>query len=237
MAEGEPRAELPGDEEELDPISAGFRDAVRTFVSDREHYLELIVSTLLAIATLLTTWSAYQSTRWSGDQADLYNDAIKIRTQATRSYAAGMQELAIDSSDFNFWVNAYANRNAELTRFYRDNVMREEFIPFLDAWIATHPLTGGVSPDALRSPFDDPVYLNMLFAESEELELAASDLVVHAQDAANIADEYVLATVYFASVLFFAGISTKFRSVNVQYALVVASILMLIVGTIQLIRI
>jgi hypothetical protein len=66
-----------------------------------------------------------------------------------------------------------------------------------------------------------------LFAEAEA---AFED----AAEANETADGYVLATVSFASVLFFAGISPKFRSTRIEMALVGMAIVMLLAGVVQI---
>ena len=87
----------------------------------------------------------------------------------------------------------------------------------------------------LRSPLEDPAYLDALFSKSTELEAQAADHFQQAQDANQTGDEYVLATVFFASVLFFGGISSKFRSKQVRIALLVAGGIMLVFGLARLI--
>ena len=36
---------------------------------DKTDWIELLAAVILALATVTAAWSAYQSTRWSGDQA------------------------------------------------------------------------------------------------------------------------------------------------------------------------
>lgn len=83
----------------------------------------------------------------------------------------------------------------------------------LEAWIALAP---NENPDAPSTPFDLPEYTNARQEEGERLQGAAEESFEGAKDANQNGDDYVLATVFFASVLFFAGISAKFVDPRIQ---------------------
>ena len=51
----------------------------------RDRRVELIAAIMLSIATVVTAWSAYQATRWSGDQAEDYTSASATRTESVRA--------------------------------------------------------------------------------------------------------------------------------------------------------
>jgi hypothetical protein len=51
----------------------------------RDRRVELIAAIMLSIATIVTAWSAYQATRWSGDQAENYTQASATRTESVRA--------------------------------------------------------------------------------------------------------------------------------------------------------
>jgi hypothetical protein len=207
----------------------------RGTASEREHQIEIISSILLAVTTVLTAWSAYEATRWGGVQAANYARASSNRVESTRSFNLGTQQYVLDTNTFNLFAAAYSARNDHLANFYRNNVMRAEFLPFLDRWIASNPLDPLLRGAVHRSPLEDPEYLDLLFLESQELETQAEQYFTDAQEANQTADDYVLGTVFFASVLFFAGISTKFRSLNVRMSLIGAGGVMLLVGLAQII--
>ena len=56
---------------------------------DGRNLQELIVTVLLVVAALATSWSSYQATRWNGEQA-----AAASRTNAIRISAARADGLA-----------------------------------------------------------------------------------------------------------------------------------------------
>lgn len=195
------------------------RDATKRSWFDYSTWLqhaEIASAILLAIATVVTAWSAYQSTRWSGVQSIHFSQASAVRIESTRSFNLAIQRYGVDAMVFAQWVNAYAEGNSDLEAFYRERVMDTEFLPVLDEWIASNPLT---NPDAARNPLLDQGYRDQLIAPSIELTRQAEGHFRQAEEANQTSDNYVLATVVCASVLFFAGIANKFTSRNIRAVL------------------
>jgi hypothetical protein len=83
---------------------------------------------------------------------------------------------------------------------------RPEFKPAVDAWIATRPRTNASAPP---TPFAMPEYKVAAAAEAARLEQRAEEQSAAARQANQRSDNYVLMTIVFATVLFFAGISSK----------------------------
>lgn len=196
-----------------------------------ERNLEIAAVLLLSIATVATAWCAYQSTRWGGVQATSFAQASAKRIESSREYNRSMQLVTIDANLFAQWVAAYNVGDQALLTFYETNLMRPEFMPYLDAWVASNPLQ---NPDSARNPLVDQAYLQTMFAESERLRTEAEAKFVEATEANQNGDDYVLATVMFASVLFFGGISSKFKSRKIQKTLVTLAILMFAIGLTQI---
>jgi hypothetical protein len=176
----------------------------------RLHRVELLSTVLLAVAAVATAWSTYQSNQWRGEMAVNYSKATAARIQSSAASTRAGQLTQIDIATFIQWVNAYVGDERNLAQFYRRR-FRAEFQPAFAAWLATKPRT---NPSAPLSPFAMPQYRVSEAVKSERLNAAAG---VHADEAATAnqrADNYVLAVVLFASSLFFAGISTKLRSLR-----------------------
>lgn len=170
-----------------------------------ERRLELLVTILLALATVATAWSSYQSARWSGVQTVNFSKANASRVESTRLSTQAGQQTQIDVATFVAWADAYAGDNKMLSDFYFER-FRPEFKPAVDAWVATRPLK---NPDAPRSPFAMPQYRLAAQAQAEALTREAEAATAQAKVDNQRSDNYVLAVVLFASALFFAGISTK----------------------------
>lgn len=189
--------------------------------------IDIIATVMLSIASLTTTWCAYQATLWNGDQSHAYAVASSTRMESTREYSRAMQLMMIDADLFVGWVHAYNDDDQELLEFYETHLMRPEFMPYLDAWVASNPRE---SPDAYQNPLMTTAYRESMFIESNRLLAEAEEKFDSATEASTAGDEYILATVLFASVLFFAGISSKFSSLQVRQVLIGMSVLMFLVG-------
>jgi hypothetical protein len=170
--------------------------------------VELAATVLLAIATVATAWSGYQSTRWNGEQAKATARASALRIDSTKAAALANSQTEVDVATFTQWVNAYAQDQKQLADFYFKR-FRKEFRPAVDAWIATKPLENATAP---LTPFAMPQYKLAARVESERLDAEAEIQSAKARRDIQRATNYVLGVVLFASALFFAGMSTKLTS-------------------------
>jgi hypothetical protein len=176
----------------------------------RQHRVELLSTILLAVAAVGTAWSTYQSTQWRGDQAVDTSKATAARIQSSEASTRAGQLTQVDIATFIQWVDADVHGDEKLASFYRKR-FRKEFRPAFDAWIATQPKT---NPDAPLTPFAMPQYRVAKAQESTRLNALAGVYADAAGEANQRADDDILAVVLFATALFFAGISTKVRSLG-----------------------
>ena len=193
----------------------------------RDRRVELIAAIMLSIATVVTAWSAYQATRWSGDQAEDYTSASATRTESVRSSTEANRQILIDVATFLNWLDAEQSCDHALA----DDIharMRKEFLPAFDAWHATAP--AGSIPDG--TPFELPEYQLAAEAESKRLENKAAALFEDGNESNEVGDDFVLAAVLFASVLFFSGLAGTFDSLRAQLFLLILGGVMLLVGTV-----
>jgi hypothetical protein len=179
--------------------------------------VELVATVLLAVATVATAWSGYQSTRWNGEQAVAGGRANALRIESARAAGLANAQTEIDVATFTQWVDAYTLDHRDLADFYFKR-FREEFKPAVDAWIATRPLK---SADAPPTPFAMPEYKLQARADADRLEAQAEVFAGLVRRNIQRASNYVLAVVLFASALFFAGMSTKLRSPRLRVAMLV----------------
>ena len=186
-----------------------------TDVAERRDKIELVAVVLLAIATVATAWSGYQSTRWNGEQAKAAGRSNALRIESAKAGGLANSQTQIDVASFTQWVNAYSLKQTELADFYFKR-FRPEFKPAVAAWIATRPLKNA---DAPPTPFAMPQYKLAARAQSERLEaqsnMLAGRVLINIQRASN----YVLAVVLFASALFFAGMATKLTAPKLRVAM------------------
>lgn len=192
----------------------------------RQRRVEVLSTVLLATAAVATAWATYQSTQWRGDQAADYSKATAARIQSAQAATRAGQETQVDIATFIQWVDADAAGDGKLARFYRKR-FRPEFRPAFAAWLATSPKT---NPDAPPTPFAMPEYRLATAQQAARLNTLAGVNADSAGEANQRADDYILAVVLFAISLFFAGVSTKVRSLRQQEALLAIGGL-LFVGT------
>jgi hypothetical protein len=179
--------------------------------------VEFLATVLLALATVATAWSGYQSTRWNGEQSKAAARANAVRIASVKAAALANSQMEVDVATFTQWVNAYAQKQTRLANFYFKR-FRKEFRPAVDAWIATKPLK---NPAAPLTPFAMTPYKLEARAEADRLDAAAETYAAQALRSIQRSSNYVLGVVLFASALFFAGISTKLISPKLRVAMLV----------------
>ncbi len=195
-----------------------------------EPLAEVIATVILALATLSTAWSGYQSARWGGVQSTKFTQAGALRTESTRASTKAGQLTQIDIGLFTNWINAFAVDNQELADFY-ENRFRPEFAVAFYAWVATKPRS---NPDAPKSPFSMSEYVVSLSQEADRLELEASKTFGEGSVANQISDDYILNTVVLASVLFLAGVQTRMKSVPMRMLIVILGLIILTYGLVNI---
>ena len=205
---------------------------VKRAVSVRlDRRFELLEAIVLSVAAVLAAWTGYQSAKWSGVQADRYSEAGAGRVQSTKSATLAGQQVTIDVIAFTQWLQAADNEGllqrppqpghvyvpdpATLSGFLYER-FRPEFRVAADAWVATDPR---INPAAPTTPFVMPEYRLAASAEAQRLEAQAEAESAAARQANERSDDYVLMTIMFATVLFFAGISSKMDTLRARLLL------------------
>jgi predicted phage tail protein len=105
-------------------------------------------------------------------------------------------------------------------QLFLEERFRDEFKPAFGAWLEQVP-EGEVPPG---TPFSMDAYQMAAEAEAERLNAAAESFANTSANANQTGDNFVLAAVVMASVLFFAGVGTKLKARAVR-------LFMLLIGT------
>jgi hypothetical protein len=138
--------------------------------------------------------------------------------------------MALHIDVFVEWSAAVSQGNQVLADF-----LYQRFTPDLktamDAWLTTDPLN---NPDAPASPMVMPEYILQAYEESDRLMQEAEVLFEQASEENETSDRYVMLTVIFASVLFFAGISGKFQSQLIDLSMLIFAIFIFGIGLVIL---
>jgi hypothetical protein len=193
----------------------------------KRDWVEVGATILLAFAAVATTWSSYQATRWNGEQAKTSGRVNKVRIDAARSAGLANSQQQVDVATFMQWVDAYAQDDTKLERFYRTR-FRPEFTPAFNAWVATKPLKTKGAP---LTPFTMPQYRLAAKMEADELDQTAETLATDVRRDIQRSSNYVLGVVLFAVALFFAGMSTKLTASGLRKAVLGVGVV-LFVGTV-----
>ncbi len=211
--------------------------------------LEQVAAIVLALAVVFIAWAAFEAGKWSGEQSIKFSEAGASRTESTRFDTRAGQLAQIDVAMYIDWVTALSSdmrdglipeistQPYEPTRgtvsgflFLR---MRDEFIPALEAWLATDPVN---NPDAPPTPFAMPEYAIADAAEADRLTLVADQAAVDARAANQNGDNYVLTAVLFAAVLFFAGVASRLENRWNRRFVNVVGIIVVVIGAVILIQ-
>ena len=187
--------------------------------------LEIISAIVISLATVASAWCAYQSALWGGEESISYNAAGAARTESVRYSNQALQLLTIDVNMFTQFAAAYSNQDEFLFDFLMAR-FRPEMKVAVEAWLETEPLK---NPDAPASPFDMVEYQSEAQEEADRLLVEVDRHLDQARQNDKYADRYVLLTVIFASVLFFGGMSSEFKSLKIRTGLVAFSTLTFLV--------
>jgi len=199
-------------------------------VSGRERALEFVAVLLLSVSTVCIAWSGYQAAKWSGHQARHYAEASTARALANRVSTLGGQERIQDLLNFNRWLEVSTEGNTQLAQLY-ERRFRPEFRPAFVAWRAQDPIN---NTKAIASPLLMPQYKLANFEKADKLERLGDKRFEEAKRATEHADSYIFATVFFAAVLFFAGISMRFNWMAMRMTVLGLSALFLAYGIFHL---
>ena len=180
---------------------------------NRDKWVEIASAVLLSLAMIASAWCAYQAARWSGVQTTRYNEASAARADATENHVWSAWSSQSDIIAFNDYQIERLAGNQEAMEYFKENVFSDQLYDIFDEWLATDPYN---DPNAPYTPFDMDDYQYPWYDQAVADEAEAQEKVNKAKAANQQSDNYVLLTVLFATVLFFAGISTKFESIYVK---------------------
>lgn len=209
--------------------------------SDR---VELLATIIMSLAAIFTAWAAFQSAKWSGEQAIAFSKAGATRTESTRFDTRAGQLASIDVSVFIAFADAintdrsdgliefgpgipYQPTEGTLSGFWYERV-RDEFRPAFDAWLEIFATDRANAPP---TPFAMDEYVVADAVEADRLQQQADEFATDAGDANQNSDDYVLTAVAFALVLFFGGISSKLSERRNRYVAVGAGVILFLGAT------
>ena len=169
--------------------------------------IEIVTVVLLAVATVGSAWSAYQVSKWNGVETDEARASAVLRIESSREFGLATQKASYDAATVAQLAAAVASDNEALQDFLRQTLVRPGFVPMLESWEAQ--ISAGQQPTNLLT---DEEYLGELFAPSNALDADAAAATARSEEAGSNGDDYIQLTLFFASALFFAGITASFSN-------------------------
>ena len=191
-----------------------------------ERRFEVISTIILALAALCTAWAGYQASLWDGIQSAHYAQASALRVESSEKDSEADEYRLADLGVFENYVDARVSGDEELAEFYR-----QRFRPELEtAYVAWKELDPWTSEEAPPSPLGMPEYQLDIQDEADALAHRATVSFAAGQAANDYSDVFTLATVLFASSLFFAAISERFTITGARWTLLGFGALALVGG-------
>ncbi len=189
----------------------------------RTKIIEIVEVAVLSIVAILTAWSGYQGTKWGGRQSMLYAQASSIRLQADELGTRAGQILVADATIFTAWLQAHHTGDRSLeTELERR--FSPEYASAFHEWLGTNPFT---DPNAPAGPAAMPGFTTAQLTQAAQMNDQAGALLTEGSDARDTANEYVRATVLFASVLLLVAIAQRFSIHGVRIAANVLALVLL----------
>ena len=180
----------------------------------RTSLIAALAALLLGLATVATAWGAYQANRWGGVMATDFNEATRLSTDAGKLYQEGDAAYSLDTTVYVDWAVAVSEGNEVAAAYLEESLFSDALTTALAEWEAQ----GDAAPD---SPFDLEAYVIPQWAAGDALEAESQATFEHAKEANQNGDDYVLVTVVFASVLFFAGMASTVSATRIKVVFLV----------------
>ena len=176
---------------------------------------ELVAVILLAVTAILTAWTGFQASKWSGAMSISFSQASAARIEAGRLEGTANRKQTIQVSLFTQWLDAYQGGDQELADFLEAR-FPEPLATAFPQWVADQPLQ---NPDAAPTPFDMPTYVIPELEQAQQSDRRADERFATALVYNQRGDNYTLLTVAFAVVLFLGALSGRMRQQRAQWLL------------------
>ena len=168
---------------------------------------ELVAVVLMSVTTVLTAWTAFQASKWSGDMSISFNQASAARIDAGRYEGEANRQSTIQVSLYTSWVQAQSSGDTKLADYLQGN-FPEPLASATNAWLELKPLTNSSAP---KTPFEMPEYEQLSRGQAIEADALAQSKTEKALESNRHGDNYTVLTILFATVLFFGAVSGRVR--------------------------
>ena len=196
--------------------------------------LAVAAAVLLGIAAVLTAWSAYRESLTSDLVLKNYSEqqaAIALANDAyIRSGQERQQELRLFVDAALAGVAASEDGNTIVYDYLTEGIMSAELNAAFAWWRDEPDETSPSTPFVPENPAFASLPSEVLLAEGQAYDEQAEASRVAAEEADANSDRFDLANVFFAVVLFIAGLTTIVQRRSIQIGFLVLSTVGLIAG-------
>lgn len=195
--------------------------------------LAVTAAFLLGFSALLTAWSAYREASTSDQVIRTYAQMQETIARANDRYNQSDQASGYETSLFlQFAIEAGTGNEdaADYLLTVMDDAMYEAVLWWSDVPDGDRPAT----PFTDDNPYVADLFSEELLSEGDALMDEADELRLTAEEAEATSDRYNLANVFFAVVLFIAGLTTIIQRRSIQVSFLSVSILGLTSGLVLL---
>jgi len=199
----------------------------------RINRIEITGTVLLSIASLAVAWCSYQSNLWNGKQVFTLAESNLLYKHAQEKSAMLAQHQEIDAAvTINFMEAVLDNRPNRVDYYLRR--ARPEMAAVLNTWLSMDPLHNDQAPAHPLMMEEYKLLGGSMRAAVDSVNQQADLLWKQAQRFNKISDSYILYTVIFSLIMFFAALATKLTNEKIvitglvfAVALCLASLLLL----------
>ena len=201
----------------------------------RQRILDSWTAIILAVAAIVTAWGAFQASQWSGAQSDAERVSATARADAGRAATSATEATIVDTQMWLAWLDAVTAKQSAKAAF-----LSERFSPQLarsqKEWLGGVQLDANGTPVVVPegTPLTLPSYVVPAQLVSDKDAARAEAQLEYADIASGISTRYVVMSVIFALVFFFAGVALKFSSPKVQVLLTLLAVVLLVVGVVRM---
>ena len=192
--------------------------------SPLQSVLAVAAACILGAAATLTAWAAYRESLTSDLVLKGYSEQQATIALANDTFGRADQQESLETALFLEWAGATSAGNAEAAD-YLIEVMSDELYGAVDWWAQQPDEVGFATPFVAENPGYGQLPSQILVADGDALLAEAAALRAAAEEADATSDRFDLASVFFAVVLFVAGLTTIVQSRGIQIGFLVLSTL------------
>ncbi len=198
--------------------------------------LEVIITILLGVTTILGAFAAYCSALWGGEMQNSYTSSVTVTNHANTVYLEALNDLtAFEMNDM---------KDDIMYTQWKDNSEKGDVE---DANYYFSKLSDGLQKDLSDNPKDVSEYdkeqaanldsINARLDESVHMSDSAKTLMSKGNSANKYGDDFTLCTVLFTVVLFFLGLASLKSRSQLQKTYVIISCAILVLSLIRMVTI